>query len=199
MSSHAGQAAHARADRLDAESIEMAQPDLHRGNAQIVERAVFEAGFARRQSVGASLNGGEIDGAAGEPRAAEPRQASAGGSADSRRRWDSRTSCRTKARRSRAARPAGRGGWWARTPPHRAAHPNPRACASSTRSSGCLTPEKFDCAGNAKRFGRRRVALGEQRSASASDRCAVRATSAARSRRRPLAHVANSRMPLTEL
>ena len=44
----AGQAAHALGDRLDADRLEIAQPDLHGGNRQIVQRAVFEAGLARR-------------------------------------------------------------------------------------------------------------------------------------------------------
>ena len=53
----------------------------------------------------------------------------------------------------RLQRPADRAGWSARRPPRRAARPSPVVCASATRSSGCWTPEKFDCAGNAKRFG----------------------------------------------
>ena len=88
--------AHARVDRVDADRREMPQADLDGGNRQVVQRAVLEAGFARARGCGAALHGGEVDRAAGKPRTLQLARARCCGPADSRRRSDSRTSCRTR-------------------------------------------------------------------------------------------------------
>ena len=69
-----GEAAHAGLDQVDADLLEVAQADLDRRNAQVVERAVLESRFPLRQHVHRALHGGEIDGAAGEPGPPQLRQ-----------------------------------------------------------------------------------------------------------------------------
>ena len=65
------QAVHPGLDGFHAHALQMLQTDFHGWNAEVVQRAVFETGFARRQHVQAPLQGGEVDGAAAEPRAAQ--------------------------------------------------------------------------------------------------------------------------------
>ena len=99
------------------------------GIGEVVQRAVLEAGFARRQDVRPAVDRGEVDRAAGKPRPRQPSPARRRGPAGIRRRSDSRTSCRKRSRRSPAAPLAGPGGWSGRRPRHRAARPTPLACA----------------------------------------------------------------------
>ena len=102
-------------------SLEMTEADLHGRNAQVVQRAVFETRFARRQHMQASPAPWRSSRCRRQTTGAEAGSASHCGSAGSPRRWGSRTSCRTRSSRNRALPRAGRGGWSARTPPRRAA------------------------------------------------------------------------------
>src|SRR5688500_1456191 len=52
----------------------MAQTYFHRGDGQIVERAIFEPGFARRQEAMASLHRRKVDRASRKPRPLQLRQ-----------------------------------------------------------------------------------------------------------------------------
>ena len=71
---------------------------------------------------------------------------------------------------------AGRAGSSARTRRHRAARRQPSARASSISSSGCFTPEKFDCAGKANRLACAGIRGGETASRGDRGRCAARET-----------------------
>ena len=63
-----GEAFDTRPNRLHANAFQMADADLHRRNALEIQRAVLEAGLARRQHVQPALHGGEIYRAARKPR-----------------------------------------------------------------------------------------------------------------------------------
>ena len=64
----AGEAVHARLNRVDAGSGQMPQPDLDGGDREVVQRAVFEASLAGREDMTTALDRREVDRAAGKPR-----------------------------------------------------------------------------------------------------------------------------------
>ncbi len=153
----AGEAADSRLNRVDADPFEMAQSDFDGGNAQIVQRAILEARFPRRQDVKPSLDGGEVDRAAGEPR---PLQAGERGIPNQEAADAGRVAEHLVERDRDEVRSDG----FQIEPVGRDERrrieqdvPAVRARPRSTSASGCLTPEKFDCAGNANRFGLRGV------------------------------------------
>ena len=132
-------------------------------------------------------DGREVHGAAGEPRTAQLRRAPRCAPAGSRRRSDSRTSCRTRRRRSRAvtARRSSRlvGHERRRVEQHvpaRRRAPRRRARADASRRRNSTAP------GNANRLSRGRIALRRAARAAARDRSAAPASSAARRRPRAL-------------
>ena len=158
----AGQAAHARLNGVDADVREMAQPDLDGRNGEVVQRAVLEAGFARRQDVRLPWTVAKLTVPPANHGRCETRPApSFARSAGSRRRSGSRTSCRTTI--------VTKSGWTRREIEAVGRHerrgveqhvPALRPRAASISSSGCFTPEKLDCAGNANRL--RAIGVGRR-------------------------------------
>ncbi|MCU0510767.1 MAG: hypothetical protein MUC34_20855 [Anaerolineae bacterium] len=115
-------------DGVDADGGEVAQADLDRGDVEVVDRAVLEPCFAGDEVVPVALDGGNGDGAARVPGAPEPverlatgeERAHAGGVAEHLVEGEGHEVGATS---------------------------QPCAWATSISSSGCWTPEKFDCAG----------------------------------------------------
>ena len=91
-----GQAPHARLDRVDADRREVAQANLDGGNRQVVERAVLEARFAGREDVATALARWRSSRCRPANQGAAAFEARRCAPADTRRRSDSRTSCRTR-------------------------------------------------------------------------------------------------------
>ena len=174
-------------------------PILDRRDGEVVDRAVLEAGRAGGEVVAVGLDRRDRDRPASEPRPAQlaQRPPPCDQRADAGRVAEHLVE--GKGHEVRVPPRRDRGGWSGRTPPRPGARPNPRACARSIQSSGCCTPEKFDCAGKANRL----LRVG---SAGRSDSAMTRLVHphvgrVHRDVDRP-AHPrarANSRMPFTEL
>jgi len=133
-------------DGLDPDAVEEAQSDLDRGEVEVVDRAVFEVRGAGRGLVVLALHERGDDRPAREPRPLEPGErvaageqaADAGGPAEHLVERD-----RDEVRMPRAQVKRVRGDECGGVEQHVPACD----CACAIHSSGCCTPEKFDCAG----------------------------------------------------
>ena len=134
-------------DRLDPDPLEEAEADLDRGQVEEVDGAVLEVGRAGRRLVPLALDEGGDDRAAGEPGPLElgERLAARDQAADAGRLAEHLV----ERERDEVRVPAGevepvgrheRGGVEQHVPAVLRAR-------CSIQSSGCWTPEKFDCAG----------------------------------------------------
>jgi hypothetical protein len=147
-----GQRLDMRVDAVDAHGLQVPQPVLDCRNVEVVHRAILERRLVWGAIEAVALHAGNLDGAAGKPRASQtgrrgaPQQqrANAGGVAEhlvERQGHHVGVPAREvepvggdKRRRVEQHVPSG-------------------GLRLGMRSSGCCTPLKFDCAGNAKRFG----------------------------------------------
>ena len=176
------------------------RPIVDGRDAQVVQRAVLEARLRPARAGARAPARSRSSPCRPRTTAAAAAPARRAAPAGSRRRSGSRTSCRTRSV-TKSGRTASRSSRLVGTNAAASSSTSqPRACASSTRSSGCFTPEKFDCAGNANRVAARRCR--RRRAAPPASSRSMRSSgnvSGAYSTAAPLRRARTRRMPFTEL
>ena len=137
--------------------LEETQADLDRGQVEEVERAVLEV----RPPLGADwcqsrCTKAADDRAPGEPRPYELGERAPACDQGPHARRANRTTCRTRARRSRGASGRGRDGWSARKRRRRGARPNPGPAPARPTPGGVARPRSSTGRGTRRGCGARR-------------------------------------------